>query len=446
MESVGDARAEACESPAHGDLNVSQTRGPGAEPGTTAADRGCRLCGEHLHRTFVDLGLSPLSNSYVEPKDLSCPETFFPLHAYVCESCLLVQLQEVESAERIFDDYAYFSSYSDSWLRHSESYVDAITSRLGLGREHFVLELASNDGYLLQYFVEREIPVLGVEPAANVAKAALERGIPTVSRFFGEAMASDLVAEGRRADLVVANNVLAHVPSLNDFVRGIKTVLGPQGVATLEFPHLLRLMEGNQFDTIYHEHFSYFSFYSVERLFRQHGLSLFDVEQLPTHGGSLRIYAHHADDDSRSVTDRVDDLRREEADRGMDRITAYLDFDERVCEVKRRLLSFLIEARDAGKAVVGYGAPAKGNTLLNYCGVRTDLLDYTVDRSPHKQGRFLPGTRIPIHAPERIRETRPDYLLILPWNLKNEIMEQVDYIREWGGRFVVPIPALQVDP
>ncbi len=404
----------------------------------------CRFCGAPLTQTVVDLGMSPLANAYLEPGQLARGETFYPLHARVCEDCFLVQLERFEQPEVIFGDYAYFSSYSDSWLKHAEEYVRMATRRFGLREESLVVELASNDGYLLQYFVEERIPVLGVEPAANVAAAAEEKGIPTRVRFFGEAMARDLAEEGLHADLIIGNNVLAHVPELNDFVTGMKHLLKPRGVITMEFPHLVRLIEGNQFDTIYHEHFSYYSFLTVERIFAAHGLTLFDVDELPTHGGSLRIYGRHEEDDSRPVEERVRALRARELDGGYDTLAPYVAFGERVYETKRKLLSFLVGAKNEGKSVVGYGAAAKGNTLLNYCGVRTDFLDYVVDRSPHKQDRYLPGTRIPIVAPERIDETRPDYVLILPWNLKDEIIGQMEHIRDWGGKFVVPIPEVRV--
>jgi SAM-dependent methyltransferase len=371
-------------------------------------------------------------------------EPFYPLHVYVCGRCFLVQLEEFVSPEEIFTEYAYFSSYSDTWLQHASHYTDMIVERLRLGEQSYVVELASNDGYLLQYFVRKGIPVLGVEPAANVAKVAVEKGVPTLVRFFGQQLAHELVAEGKQADLVLGNNVLAQVPDINDFVGGMKILLKPQGVITMEFPHLMRLMEENQFDTIYHEHFSYFSFISVEQIFAAHDLTLFDVEELPTHGGSLRIYARHAEDATRPVGPRAIELRAREEAAGFARIETYAMFGEQVKETKRKLLDFLIKARRAGKSVAGYGAPGKGNTLLNYCGVRTDFLDYTVDRNPYKQGKFLPGTHIPILHPDAIRETRPDYVLILPWNFKDEIMKQVSYIREWGGQFVVPIPEVTV--
>ena len=404
----------------------------------------CRFCGASLSHTFVDLGMSPLSNAYLTKAQTRRMEPFYPLHAYVCASCFLVQLEEFESPQSIFSDYAYFSSYSDSWVEHARHYSVEITQRLRLGAASRVVEIASNDGYLLRHFQERDIPVLGVEPAANVAAVARQAGIPTRIEFFGRDCATRMAAESLHADLLVGNNVLAHVPDLNDFVGGLKILLKPSGVITLEFPHLLRLMEGNQFDTVYHEHFSYFSLLAVERVFAAHGLVLFDVDELPTHGGSLRIYVRHAENSTKPVAVAVHDLREQERRAGLDGVGAYADFAEAVKETKRSLLDFLITAKRAGKSVVGYGAPAKGNTLLNYCGIRGDFLDYTVDRSPHKQGRFLPGTHIPVHHPDKIRETRPDYVLILPWNLKEEVMAQMADIRQWGGKFVVPIPRVEV--
>lgn len=392
----------------------------------------------------MDLGAQPLANSYLEPADLRRPELFHPLCVYVCGECFLVQLPEAERPEAIFSDYAYFSSYSESWLRHARLYGEAMIERFGFGPGHRVIEIASNDGYLLRWFKERGIPVLGIEPARNVAEAAEAAGIPTMVRFFGSETARGIATEAGQADLLVGNNVLAHVPDLNDFVKGLKIALAPQGVLTMEFPHLLRLMDEDQFDTIYHEHYSYFSFLTVRKVFAAHGLTLFDVEELPTHGGSLRIFARHDEDDSKPLEPAVADLLVREEAACLTHLATYRAFAERVQRVKRGLLRFLIQAREEGKSVVGYGAPAKGNTLLNYCGVRTDLLDYTVDLSPHKQGRFLPGTRIPIHAPDRIRETRPDYVLILPWNLKEEIMAQMSDVRSWGGRFVVAIPEVRV--
>lgn len=404
----------------------------------------CRSCGAALEHTFVDLGMSPLANSYIKPEQLSRMEPFYPLHVYVCAKCWLVQLEEFSSPHDIFSDYAYFSSFSDSWLAHAKAYVDMISARFNLGRHSKVVEIASNDGYLLQNFVARGVPVLGVEPAANVAEAAIKKGVNTKVAFFGEKTALGLLGDGWAADLIIGNNVLAHVPDLNDFVKGLKVLLGPKGLITMEFPHLLRLMEENQFDTIYHEHFSYFSFLAVEQVFARHGMKLFDVEEVPTHGGSLRIYAAHQDDVSKTIGPRAKELKSREQAAGFGRLDRYLSFGSVVEATKRKLLSFLITAKQEGKHVVGYGAPAKGNTLLNYCGVRTDLMDYTVDRSPHKQGHFLPGVHIPIYSPERIRQTQPDYLLILPWNIRAEVMEQMAFVREWGCRFVVPIPEVKV--
>ena len=369
--------------------------------------------------------MSPLANSYLAPEQLDQMEPFYPLHAYVCGECFLVQLQEFETPQHIFTDYAYFSSYSDSWVAHAKRYVDQMIDRFGFDSSSQVIEIASNDGYLLQFFKERDVPVLGIEPAANVARAAEEKGIDTLVQFFNPETASELGDRGIQADLLLGNNVLAHVPGLNEFVRGMKIALKPTGIITMEFPHLLRLMQENQFDTIYHEHFSYLSLATVERVFAKFGLRLFDVDQLPTHGGSLRIYATHTDNDARPTTENVHALKREELEAGLGSLDAYRKFADGVKETKRKLLTFLIEAREQGKSVVGYGAPAKGNTLLNYCGVRTDFIDYTVDRSPHKQGRFLPGVHLPIYDPDRIRETKPDYVLILPWNIKDEIVKQM---------------------
>lgn len=404
----------------------------------------CRFCNESLSLSFADLGMSPLSNAYLKPAQLNKMEPFYPLHAWVCGGCYLVQLEQFESPEHIFSDYAYFSSFSDSWLDHVRRYTVQMQKRLGLGASSFVVEIASNDGYLLQYFAAQGIPVLGIEPAANVAVEAERKGVPTLVKFFGTHTARELVAAGKQADLLLGNNVLAHVPDLNDFVAGMTLLLKPGGVITMEFPHLLRLMQENQFDTIYHEHFSYFSFLVAERVFAAHGLTLFDVEELPTHGGSLRIFAKHKANGALPVSARIAALKNREQDAGLDRVEAYQAFAEQVKGIKRSLLRFLIDANESGKSVVGYGAPAKGNTLLNYCGVRTDLLKYTVDRSPHKQAHYLPGTHIPIYAPEKINETRPDYVLILPWNLTDEVVQQMAHVRAWGGRFVVPIPALKV--
>ena len=400
----------------------------------------CRFCGSELHQVFVDLGMSPLANSYLTMADLQKMEPHYPLCIYICDRCYLAQLPVFETPEGIFTDYAYFSSYSDSWLRHAKAYTDLMIERFGYNQSNFVIELASNDGYLLQYFKEKSIPVLGIEPAKNVALAANEAGIPTLVKFFGTDTARELASENKYADLIIGNNVLAHVPGLNDFVNGMKIVLKKKGVITMEFPHMMRLVAENQFDTMYHEHFSYFSFTTVEKVFASHGLTLFDVEELPTHGGSLRIYARHSNDETKPVGKRVAELKSREDAAGMTKMEYYLSFGEKVKETKRKILEFLIKAKAEGKSIAGYGAPAKGNTLLNYCGVRTDFIDYTLDRSPHKQGQYLPGTHIPIYHPDKVREDKPDYLVILPWNLKEEIMEQMSYIREWGGKFVTLIP------
>ena len=414
---------------------------------TSAAVRelaACRFCAAPLRHTFVDLGMSPLCESYVPAERVNAMEPFYPLHAKICERCLLVQLESFVAAEDIFTEYAYFSSYSDSWVAHARAYVEMAVERFGLGSESLVMEVASNDGYLLRHVVERGIPALGIEPAANVAEVARALGIETLVRFFGRETASDLVAEGRRADLIAANNVMAHVPDLNDFVVGFEIVLADDGVVTIEVPHLLRLVEDKQFDTIYHEHFQYFSCLTAQRVLAHHGLELFDVEELKSHGGSLRLYAQRESTGSRPVEQRVHDLVERERGLGFDTLEAHLAFTAEVEETKWGLLEFLIAKRREGKKIAGYGAPGKGNTLLNYCGIRTDLLDYTVDRNPYKQGQFLPGTHIPILAPEVLEEDRPDYILILPWNLKEEIVAQLEYTRGWGAQFIVPIPKVAV--
>ena len=393
---------------------------------------------------MVDLGMSPLCESFLPASQINQMEPFYPLRTWVCDGCWLVQLEAYVGGEEIFTEYAYFSSFSDSWVAHAERYTEAMIDRFGLGGGSFVVEVASNDGYMLQHFVKRKVPCLGIEPAANVAEAAVKRNVPTLVQFFGRESATALAKEGRQADLLLGNNVLAQVPDLNDFVGGMKILLKPDGVITIEFPHLLRTIEGNQFDQIYHEHYSYFSFRTAERIFAAHGLTLFDVEELPTHGGSIRIFARHTESKAHPETERAREMRTREEKAGLDTLAYYTSFEERVKETKRKLLSFLIEAKRAGKRIVGYGAPGKGNTLLNYCGIRTDFVDFTVDRNPYKHGRFLPGTHIPIHPPEALAEARPDYVLILPWNLKDEIMNQLAFIREWGGQFVVPIPETQV--
>lgn len=410
----------------------------------TVTNATCRFCGTSLKYTFVDLGMSPLCESYLSSDQINQMEPFYPLHVHVCHNCFLVQLEAYVSPEHIFTEYAYFSSYADTWLQHAKAYTDSMVERFHLNEQSHVVEIASNDGYLLQYFVEKNIPCLGIEPAANVAKVAIDKGVPTLVEFFGVESARGLAARGKQADLLLGNNVLAQVPDLNDFVAGMKILLKPQGVITVEFPHLMCLMAENQFDTIYHEHFSYFSFITTEKIFAAHGLTLFDVEELPTHGGSLRIYARHQEDTSKPISDRAIELRTREEEAGFTQMECYANFAEQVKETKRKLLDFLIKAKREGKTVVGYGAPGKGNTLLNYCGIRTDFLDYTVDRNPYKQGKFLPGTHIPIYHPDKIAETKPDYVLILPWNFKDEIMKQMASIRDWGGQFVVPIPEVKV--
>jgi SAM-dependent methyltransferase len=404
----------------------------------------CRLCGSQLSHTFVDLGKSPLCESFLTAEQLDEGELFYPLHVRVCADCLLVQLDAYVPGEQIFKEYAYFSAYSDSWVAHARRYTEMITERLGLDAGSLVVELASNDGYLLQHFVKRGIPSLGIDPAENVAEAAVARGVETIVDFFDTQLARRLVAAGRSANLVVANNVLAQVPALNDFVAGIEIVLAPHGVATIEVPHLARLIEGLQFDTIYHEHYSYFSLTTLARLAAKHRLEVFDVEELPSHGGSLRVYLKRTGDRCYPVEPAVARVLEAERLRRYDRLEGYLGFAERVTEVKWSLLDLLIGLRRKGKQVIGYGAPGKGNTLLNYCGIRTDLLDYTVDRNPYKHGRFLPGTHIPIYPPERIPETRPDAILILPWNLRTEIAGQLEFVREWGGQLLVPIPRPEV--
>jgi 2-polyprenyl-3-methyl-5-hydroxy-6-metoxy-1,4-benzoquinol methylase len=404
----------------------------------------CRFCGHVADQVFVDLGMSPLCESFLAADQLNQMEPFYPLRVNLCPNCFLVQLAEYVAPENIFSEYAYFSSYSHTWVEHARKYVEQIRERVNLTSKSFVVELASNDGYLLQHFVKAGVPVLGIEPAANVAEAACAKQVPTRSCFFGREVATDMVARGEQPDLLIGNNVLAHVPDLNDFVGGMKILLKPNGVLTMEFPHLMRLMEGNQFDTIYHEHFSYFSFLTAERVFAAHGLSVFDVDEIPTHGGSLRVYVRHAENHSLAATAAISALRSREEEAGFTRLETYRAFDAQVMETKRKLLDFLIAVKGRGESVAGYGAPGKGNTLLNYCGIRTDFLDYTVDRNPYKHFKFLPGSHIPIFPPERIRETQPDWVLILPWNLKDEVVAQLSYVRDWGGKLVVPIPSVEI--
>ena len=404
----------------------------------------CRFCSDLLKHTLVDLGVSPLANAYISAEQIHQMEPFYPLRAYVCEHCYLVQLPVFQSSEEIFSDYAYFSSFSESWLQHAEAYVNTMIDRFGFDSQSRIIEIASNDGYLLQYFKEKEIPVLGIEPARNVAQVAQKAGIQTLEKFFSCQTAKELAQEGKYADLLIGNNVLAHVPDVNDFVEGMKIILQPHGIITMEFPHLMRLMAENQFDTIYHEHFSYFSFTVANKIFDRHGLKIFDVDELPTQGGSLRIYARHTEDDSKGIGDNVAALLKREAAGGFENLEIYLTFSQKVQSTKRSILDFMVRTQNEGKTIVGYGAPAKGNTLLNYCGIRTDFMAYTVDRSPHKQGYFLPGTHIPIYHPDKIKETRPDFVVILPWNLKDEIMHQMAHIKDWNGKFVTLIPEVRI--
>lgn len=401
----------------------------------------CRFCNKNLSVSFANLGMSPLSNSFIKESELEEKENFYPLHAYVCEECFLVQLAEFESPENIFREYAYFSSYSSSWLEHAKLYVDTITPLLA--PKPFVVEIASNDGYLLQYFKENGIDVLGIEPAKNVADIAKEKGIETISEFFGTDLADKLIDNYKRsADLIIGNNVLAHVPDINDFVEGMKLLLSSDGVITMEFPHLKKLIECNQFDTIYHEHFSYLSLFTVKNIFEKHGLKIFNVEELSTHGGSLRIYATHSDNINRIISNNVIHALKEEIDFGIDSVEMYIKFNEKIKFCKRELLSKLIDIKNKNLNIVAYGAAAKGNTLLNYCGIGNDFIDYAVDLNPNKQNRYLPGTHIFVDSPERIIETKPDYILILPWNLKNEIEDQLLYTRDWGCKFLIPIPSI----
>jgi hypothetical protein len=404
----------------------------------------CRFCETPLKYSVVDLGVSPLANSYLKAEQLQQMEPFYPLHVYICDECFLVQLPEMQSSEKIFSDYAYFSSYSETWLAHAKAYTKLMMKRFGFNANSQIIEIASNDGYLLQYFKEQGVPALGIEPAKNIAKVAQEAGIPTIVTFFGTQSAMKLADEGKHADLLIGNNVLAHVPNLNDFVEGMKILLQPQGIITMEFPHLLRLIDNNQFDTIYHEHFSYFSFITTQKIFQKHGLTIFDVEELSTHGGSLRIYVCNTEDKSKPITEHVVELTSREINAGFTNLEYYLSFSDKVKEIKCNIVDYLIKVKREKKSIAGYGAAAKGNTLLNYCGIRKDFIDFTVDRSPHKQELYLPGTHIQICHPDKIKETKPDYLLIFAWNLKEEIMEQMSYIREWNGKFIVPIPGVKV--
>ncbi|EHK54177.1 class I SAM-dependent methyltransferase [Allomesorhizobium alhagi] len=416
------------------------------DPHAVRRTYGCRLCGSRLRHTFVDLGMSPPCESFLQADQIDQMELYFPLHVQVCEACFLVQLKEYMTPETIFSEYAYFSSFSTSWVAHAKAYCESITKRLGLGPDSLAVELASNDGYLLQHFLPLGIPVLGVEPAANVARAAIEKGVTTRVDFFGVRLARQMMTEGLGADLIIGNNVLAQVPDLNDFVAGIKILLRPEGVVTLEFPHIERLIAENQFDTIYHEHFSYFSLLTIDLMAVRHGLRLIDVEELPTHGGSLRVYLAH-DDSAWHTNDSVVDLLARERRNGFADISTYATFAAKAQRAKHDLLAFLISAKNEGKRICGYGAPGKGNTLLNYCAIGTDFLDFTVDRNPYKHGRFTPGMHIPIRPVEALDQAQPDYILILPWNLKDEIIQQMRHVAAWGAKFIVPIPFVTIiDP
>jgi len=405
----------------------------------------CRFCKTPLRHTFIDLVNSPPSNSFLSVEQLNEPEVFYPLKVFICEACFLVQIDEYKKSDAIFNsEYVYFSSFSTSWLEHCRKYVEMMIERFGFNERSLVVEVASNDGYLLQYFKQRNVPVLGIEPTANTAKVAMEKGIGTVVDFFGVRLAEQLAGEGRKADLLLGNNVLAHVPDIVDFVGGMRRMLKEHGIITMEFPHLMQLVDNNQFDTIYHEHFSYLSFHTVQRIFRSQGLELFDVDEIPTHGGSLRIYAKHIEDDTRPVSSRVAALLEKEAARGMTGLAYYDNFQARAFAIKCDLTTFLIQQKQAGKKVAAYGAAAKGNTLLNYCGIKADLLDLVVDANPHKQGKWLPASHIPVVAEAELKRHRPDFVLILPWNLREEITQQLAYVREWGAKFVIPIPGLEI--
>lgn len=404
----------------------------------------CRFCGTRLKHTLIDLGTSPLCESFVHRDDFNKTEGVYPLHVYVCHECHLVQIDEFVPAEEIFTEYAYFSSYSDSWVAHAKAYCEMMTERFGYGADSQVVELASNDGYLLQYFNELGVPSLGVEPAVNVAKVAEEKGVKTIVDFFSVSLAQRLSAEGLQADLVLGNNVLAQVPDLNDFVAGIAVLLKPDGVVTIEFPHLKKLIDENQFDTIYHEHYCYFSLLAAERIFAKHDMRLFDVEEVPTHGGSLRIFGSLNSSAAHPVTDRYRALMKLELDEGYGAMPVYEGFGEKILDLKSDILEFFMKARREGKVVAGYGAPGKGNTLLNYCGIRSDWMPFTCDRNPYKHGRFLPGSRVPVLPPEALAEEKPDYVVIMPWNLKTEIREQLRFVEEWGGKLVTFIPQVEI--
>jgi len=402
----------------------------------------CLNCQNELKYTFADLGTSPLCEEFVKPDQVNNGQHFYPLHAYVCDECFLVQVGEYVSPEDIYEDYYYYSSYSDFWLQHAKNYVDMMTNGHGYGidKKSFVVEIASNDGYLLQYFKEKEIPILGVEPSENVARESIKKGIPTEKVFFGENTAKILKGKHQPADLILGNNVLAHVPKINDFINGLDVMLSEKGIMTFEFPHLLQLVDNNQFDTIYHEHFFYYSLLSIQAIFKKHEMKIFDVQELSTHGGSIRIFITRESNNDRPVSNNVKRIIELEKEKGYLDVDFYTSFDQKVQQTKREILRLLIDLKSQGKTIAGYGAPGKGNTLLNYCGIRRDFIEYTVDRNPNKHGYFLPGSLIPIFHPDKIKQTKPDYIFILPWNLKDEIMQQISYVRDWGGKFIVPIP------
>ena len=405
----------------------------------------CRFCKTQLEHVFIDLQNSPASNSFLKEEELNEPETFFPLKVYTCSNCFLVQIDEYKKSDAIFNgDYVYFSSYSQSWLAHAKSYTQLMTDRFALNSDSLVIEIASNDGYLLQYFNENKIAVLGIEPTANTAEVAVQKGIATVVDFFGVRLATSLASQNKKADLLLGNNVLAHVPDINDFVGGMKIILKEHGVITMEFPHLMQLVDNNQFDTIYHEHFSYLSFYTVKQIFEAQGLEMFDVQEIPTHGGSLRIYAKHQEDKTKNISENVEALLNKEKAKGINNLVYYKNFTQKALTVKMNLTEFLIQQKRAGKLVAAYGAAAKGNTLLNYCGIKKDMIDFVVDANPHKQNKFLPASHIPVVDEQYLKNKKPDFVLILPWNLKDEVTTQLQYIRTWGGKFVVPIPALEI--
>jgi len=407
-------------------------------------EKKCRFCNENLDITFADLGSSPLSNSFLKKSDLIKKEPIFPLHAYVCRNCFLVQLEKFKNPDKIFRDYAYFSSYSETWINHAKDYVNKVVDRFKLDKNNFVIEVASNDGYLLQNFKNKDIPCLGIEPAINVAKVAKKKGVNTIVEFFGTKIAKELSFNKQKADLLIANNVLAHVPDINDFVKGMKILLNSNGIITVEFPHLMKLIEENQFDTIYHEHFSYFSLYTVMKIFEVHNLKIFHVEKLKTHGGSLRVYATHIQNKTYIISNEVKKILKKEIEFGINDINTYTNFENKIIKVKKQLLDFVGNAKKEKKKIVCYGAAAKGNTLLNYCDIGLDYIDYVVDRSSYKQGLYLPGTHIPIKNPDEIKKTKPDYVLILPWNLQEEISNQINFVREWDGKFVIPIPEVKI--